>query len=301
MQFYDDIKSERGRIESCIKKFGRTSDHNLDWWLCALITPDAVPVFVQWPDGSGLLTNKCSSEWHIWSDPLSSESDMASRIEEFCSHVFEDNNIKEVWCDDVADSIYPALKNKRSLKLNNIYYSLLWPVLDMTKYDPSLPGGRFKEIRNAKSKFYREHQVKILDTDDVAKQDLNRIVDDWYREVLKKQNKEDVFDSKYRVAVQNNFPGFTTSRVMVVDGRPVGFNAGYEVPNHPGRFGGIIGLHDYTVKDLGTILWLEDLEWIKNAGYKMLDMQGSEPEDLKTKTQFGAVIERKTDTFSITH
>ena len=32
----------------------------------------------------------------------------------------------------------------------------------------------------------------------------------------------------------------------------------------------------------------------------MLDMQGSEPEDLKTKTQFGAVIERKTDTFSIT-
>ena len=102
------------------------------------------------------------------------------------------------------------------------------------------------------------------------------------------------------MAIKNNFRGFVTSRVMVADGRPVGFNAGYEVPNRPGRFAGIIGLHDYSIKDLGTILWLEDLDWIKNAGYKELDMQGSEPEDLRTKIQFGAIIERKTDTFSIT-
>lgn len=88
---------------------------------------------------------------------------------------------------------------------------------------------------------------------------------------------------------------------MVVDGRPVGFNAGYEVPNHPGSFTSIIGIHDYSLKDLGTVLWLEDLEWIKNAGYREFDMQGSEYEwEIKQKTQFGnAVIERKTDTFSI--
>lgn len=299
MEFYYDIRSKRERIEACIKKFGHTSDHNLDWWACAIIIPDAVPVFVQWPDGSGLLTHKRSDEWHIWSDPLSLESEMTSRIEEFCSYVFADKNIKEVWCNDVADSIYPELKNSRLLKLNDIYYSLLWPVLDMLKYDPSLPGGHFKDIRNARNKFYREHQVKILDTNDVVKEDLYRIVDAWYGEVIKKQNKEDIYDIKYRSAIQNNFQGFITSRVMVVDGRPVGFNAGYESVNKPGRFAGIIGLHDYSVKDLGTILWLEDLDWIKNAGYKELDMQGSEPGDLRAKTQFGAVIERTTDTFSV--
>ena len=298
MKFYDDIKSERDRIESCIKKFGHTSDHNLDWWVCSIITPDAVPVFVQWPDGSGLLTYKYPGKWYIWSDPLSLESDMIFRIEEFCSYVLAENSIKEVWCGDVADSIYPALKNQ-PLKLNGIYYSLLWPVLNMVKYDISLPGGHFKEIRNAKSKFYREHQVKILDTDGVAKEDLYRIVDAWQAEALKKERKEDVFDLKYRLAIKNNFTGFITPRVLVVSGRPVGFNAGYEVPNRPGRFAGIIGLHDYSVKDLGTVLWLEDLEWIKSAGYKELDMQGSEPHNLKTKTQFGAAIERKTDTFSI--
>ena len=310
MKFYENIESERDRIESCIKKFGHTSDHNLDWWLCALVTPDAVPVFVQWPNVSGLLTYRCANEWHIWSDPLSLEPEMVSRIEEFCSYSLEDKNIKEVWCDDVADLIYPALaskggtspelKNKQSLKLNDIYFSLLWPVLDMVKYDPSLPGGHFKDIRNAKNKFYREHQIKILNAGDVAKEDLYRIIDDWYGEVIKKQNKEDVFDLKYKMAIKNNFRGFITSRVMIVDGRPIGFNAGYEAPNYPSRFAGIIGLHDYSIKDLGTVLWLEDLDWIKNAGYKELDMQGSEPEDLKTKTQFGAAVERKTDTFSVT-
>lgn len=169
----------------------------------------------------------------------------------------------------------------------------------MSKYDSSLPGGNFKEIRNAKNKFYREHQVKILEAKDVSKKDLYKIVDDWAKEVGRKQ-KEDVYDLRYRKIIENNFRGFLTARVLVVDDRPVGFNAGYDVPNHPGRFAGIIGIHDYSIKDLGTILWLEDLEWIKNTGYKELDMQGSEYEwELKQKTQFGGVIERKTDTFSI--
>lgn len=299
MKFYENIEKEQDRIEPCIKKFGHTSDHHFGWWTCTQITQDARPVFVEWPDGRGLLTHRSSNEWRIWSDPLSLESEMALRIEEFCSVVLSDKSIKEVWCDDAADSIYPVLKNSR-LKLNEIYYSLWWPVLNMEKYDPLLPGGHFKEIRNARSKFYREHQVSIINVANASKEDLNKIVDDWYKEVIKKQNKEDIFDLKYRLAIKNNFPGFTMARVMIVDGKMVGFNAGYDAVNKPGRFAGIIGLHDYSVKDLGTVLWLEDLDYIKNAGYKELDMQGSELEDLKTKTQFGAVIERKTDTFSVT-
>ena len=87
---------------------------------------------------------------------------------------------------------------------------------------------------------------------------------------------------------------------MVVDGRPIGFNAGYEVPNMPDRFAGIIGIHDYSFKDLGTILWLEDLDWIKkNTKYKIYDMQGDEGGGLDSKIRIGGRIERKTDTFSI--
>lgn len=299
MKFYENIEKERDRILTCINRFGHTSDHNLDWWTDAIITSEAIPVFIEWPDGGGLLAQKLPNEWHIWSDPLSSESDMSILIEEFCSVIFQDDHIKELWCDDVDDRIYPELQKRRVFKLNEIYYSLLWPVLDMGKYNPLLPGSHFKDIRNARSKFYREHKVEVTGVANLPKEDLYRIVAEWYKEVVKKQNKEDIFDLKYRNAIKNNFHGFATARMLVVNGKPVGFNAGYEVVNRPGRFAGIIGLHDYSIKDLGVVLWLEDLEWIKNAGYKELDMQGGEPEDLKTKTQFGAVVERKTDMFSI--
>ena len=299
MNFYEDIKSERSRIESCIKKFGHTSDHNLDWWACSVITSDGVPVFIEFSDGSGLLAHKYPDKWRIWSDPLSEEKDMAVKIEEFVTEVLKDNKIREIWCDDVADRIYPELKKNEALKLNEPYYHLFWPVLDMAEYDPFLPGGHFKEIRNAKSKFYREHKVEVLKTSELSQEDLIKIVDAWQKEVTKKQ-KEDIYDLRYRLIIKNNFRGFTTARVLIVDGKPVGFNAGYEVPNRPGRFAGTIGLHDYSVKDLGTVLYLEDLDWIKNTGYKEVDLQGSEDErELKVKTQYGAVIERKTDTFSI--
>ncbi|MDP3792746.1 MAG: hypothetical protein Q8Q89_03365 [bacterium] len=299
MNFYENIEAERDRIEACIKKFGHTSDHNLDWWACSIITTDGVPVFVEFSDGGGLLAHRYPDKWRIWSDPLSKEPDMADRIGEFAIKILEDDKIKELWCDDVSDKIYPELKKNQSLKLNDPYYHLFWPVLDMAKYDPTLPGGHFKEMRNAKSKFYREHKVEVLKTSELSEKDLIKIVDDWQKEVTKKQ-KEDIYDLKYRRIIKNNFRGFTTARVLVVDGRPVGFNAGYKTPSHPGRFAGVIGIHDYSVKDLGTILWLEDLEWIKNTGYKELDMQGDEEGGgLKLKINLGGKIERKTDTFSI--
>ena len=300
MNFYENIEAERERIQRCISKYGHTSDHNLDWYSDSIIEVEAEPVFVEFDDGTGLLTHRDSDKWRIWSDPLSQESDMADRIGEFAVGVFKDEKIKEVWCDDVSDKIYPELKKNQSLKLNDPYYHLFWPVLDMAKYNPALPGGHFKETRNAKNKFYREHKLDVVKTSDLSKENLLKIVDDWFKEVSKKQ-KEDVYDLRYRLLIKNNFRGFTTARVLVADGKPVGFNAGYEVVNRPGRFAGVIGIHDYSIKDLGTILWLEDLGWIKNSGYKELDMQGNEYEwELKQKTQCGAVIERKTDTFSIT-
>ena len=296
MKIYDNIEMERDRVQACIKKYGWTSDHNLDWFCDAITDENYKPAFVEFEDGTGLLTHKSKSEWRIWSDPLSKKEDATERILEFAELVLKEAN--KVWCDDVSDYIFPAIEAKNQYELFK-YYSLSWPVLDMSKYNSNLSGGHFKEIRNAKSKFYREHKVEIFNTSDFSQSDLLKIVDGWYQIVSKKQ-KEDIYDLKYCLAIKNNFQGFTTSRVLVVDDKLVGINAGYEVPNHSGRFAGIVGLHDYSVKDLGNILYLEDLEWVKNAGYKELDMQGSEYEwELKQKTQYGAVIERKTDTFSI--
>jgi len=300
MNFYEDINIERERIQNCIRKFGWTSDHNLDWFADCIISKDGRPVFVEFSDGTGLLTHKYKDEWHIWSDPLCEKNLSASKIFEFADYAL-DNNIKEIWCTDISDNIRPILIENNQLIIDEIYYSLLWPILDMREYNPALPGGHFKEVRNAKNKFYREHKVQVINSTEINKKELHNIFYNWEKIILKKQDKEDIADLKYHNAVENNFRAFLTARVFVVDDRPVGINAGYEVPNNEDRFTGIIGIHDYSLNDLGLIIWLEDLEWIKNAGYKFYDMQGSEDDGgLKFKMQFGAKIERKTDTFSIT-
>lgn len=296
IKIHENIEAERERVQDCIQKFGWTSDHNLDWFMDAIMTEDTIPVFVEFEDGSGILAHKKSDQWRIWSDPLCDKSQAPEKIEAFSLHVLN-NGAQEVWCDDLSKGIHSALTEKDNLKVNEVYYSLSWPVLDMDQYDPALPGGRFKEMRNAKNKFSKEHKLEVINANECKKESLHLIVENWKQAI---SHKEDIYDLKYRRAIDNNFKGFKTARILVVDGRPVGFNAGYEVPNQSGRFAGVIGIHDYSVQDLGTILWLEDLEWIKNAGYGELDMQGDEGGGLEFKMQFNPIIERKTDTFSIT-
>lgn len=297
MQLVPISPDSRELAQKCIKRFGHTSDHNLDWFIDSTITSDGKPVFVQWPDGTGLLAHRYQNEWRIWSDPLCPESEMAERISEFTAKVFEDKDIQKVWCDDVNESIYPALQQK-GLNPEPVYYSLFWPVLDLTKFDPTLPGRHFKEMRNAENKFYKEHKLEVADAKEFPKDKLHRMVEKW-KESLP-QKKEDIYDSRYHNAIENNFHAFVTARVLIVDDVPVGINAGYDVPNKHGRFAGVIGIHDYSVKDIGVIMYLEDLEWMKNAGYTEVDLQGSEKnEGLEFKLRFGARVERKTDTFSL--
>lgn len=296
MKVYENIEAERDRIQDCIKKFGWTSDHNLDWFADCVNDKGALPVFVEFNDNYGLLVQKLRNKYRIWSDPLSPVNKAPELILEFVK-TFLGGEIKEIWCDDVSRDLRLSLEKDSSAAIGGIYYSLDWPVLDMEKYDPGIPGGHFKDMRNARNKFFKEHKVEIANSDEVQKDFLHKIVDDWKKSINKR---DDVYDFKYHNAIDNHFRGFKTARIMIVDGKPAGINAGYEVINKPGRFGGIIGIHDYSFSDNGTILWLEDLEWIKKAGYKEMDMQGSEDDGgLKFKMQFNPVIERKTDTFLI--
>ena len=86
--------------------------------------------------------------------------------------------------------------------------------------------------------------------------------------------------------IDNNFLGCKIARVLIVDETLVGFNAGWETPNDPSQWSASIGIHDYSVKDLGIVLMHEDLAWIKDAGYVTTDLEGSEEKPLKFKTQF---------------
>ena len=126
MRIYENIEAERDRIQACIQKYGWTSDHNLDWFIDAIADKKGKPVFIEFQDG-GLLVHKYLDKYRIWSDPLSKKDTAASKILEFSLNVLNDN-VKDVWCDDVSGHIRNELIKTGDLSIGEVDYSLDWPV-----------------------------------------------------------------------------------------------------------------------------------------------------------------------------
>jgi hypothetical protein len=102
----------------------------------------------------------------------------------------------------------------------------------------------------------------------------------------------------YKQIIDGKFEGTDEARIFMVDGKPVGFNAGWMMPNRD-RFYGAVGIHDYSIDDLGTMLYLEDLVWLKERGYNEVDMGGSEKSAIPFKNKFGPREWYKSSIFSV--
>lgn len=299
IRLFDDIESERDRVGACIRKYGSTSDHNLDWFSAYIIKEGGVPVFGEFEDGTGILAHKYSDEWRIWSDPLSSKSQFVDKIYEFVGKIFS-NGPEKVWCVDASEFVRQGLIDKNNLSIDPVDYSMFWPVLKIDEYNSDLSGNNFKEMRNARNKFYKEHKVDVMSVKEVDNKKLHEIVEKWSQRASEKQGALNIYDLPYHNLIKSNFRGFKEPRVLIVNDEPVGINGGYEMINNSERFVGIVGIHNYSDKDLGSILWLEDLDWVKKNGYKEFDLQGHEGGGgLELKLRLGGAIEKKTETFLI--
>ncbi len=295
IKIIEDPEAERNLIESSVKKYGSTPDHNFDWFLYCV--EGAKPRGFYREDGSCILAfySPDSNEWALFSDPIAPPNAHGEIIKETVDFIFNQNNVSKISFLDVREPILKFIEFS-SLGDCEVDYELVWPVLNMDKFDPDLPGGHFKTIRNAKNKFYREHKVEIVEARFVDKNLLYGLVDRWNKNRIKADIQE-LFPNRYRRIIDGGFRGMASARAMMIDGALVGFNAGWETPNTPGDYSAAVGIHDFSAKDLGLALLIEDLEWIKKAGYRTCDLEGSEPEALKFKMQFLPERTYKTYTF----
>jgi len=291
MRIIENPQTENVLIKEIIKKHGHTPDHNFDWLMyCADEGKPKIAIFEEkyliW-----CFVNE--QEWIIYTDPIAPVEIHQKLINELINYLISENNNKILFLD-VREHINNFYKEKYS-KNYLLDYELVWPILNMENFDLLLPGGHFKSIRNAKNKFFKENKVEIAPALSIDKNDLHKIVDRWQKHRLEAGIKE-IFPNRYHKMIDNNFLGVKSARVMAVNKKNVGFNAGWETPNVAGDFSAAVGIHDFSIKDLGLILLLEDLEWIKKAGYKTCDLEGSENTALKFKTQF--LPEKKYETYT---
>jgi hypothetical protein len=284
MRFLEDAVTAQPSIEAAIKKFGYAAEHNYFWYTYYL-DPGWRNIFVE-TDRGGLFTayHDRKRTAYVSFDPLASLEQRVPLLLEYMAWMFEHTDAEKIWFQ------LETPRQKELLKIlpdryraNRTYFKLTWPVYDLREFDTTLPGGHYKSLRKEVHKFYREHQVSVQDAktyEDRAA--LHAIVDDWKH---KRPNQEHTSMQPYHNIIDGGFEGMKEARIFIVDGKAVGFNAGWMVPNHD-RFCGAIGIHNYSLNDLGTMLYLEDLFWLKAHGYHEVDMEGSEKKALAFKNKF---------------
>lgn len=244
-----------------------------------------------------LLLYRSKNEWTIFSEPVAPMASGGQRILEFAAKFLTDPAVKKI-CLETSEPIRRQILTltPKNLKVRSVAYTLTWPIMNLVNFDPALPGKHYKSIRNAKNKFYREHAVEIVDATKLPAQELREIVDIWKK---KRKHRDRAYCQEYYSLIDHGFRCAETARAMKMDDKIVGFNAGWKIINAD-DFYAAIGIHDYSVADLGLMLYLEDLEWLKKAGYHNIDMGGVEAGGaLDFKKQFLPARYYKTFVFSI--
>lgn len=300
LRFFEDTVASRPHVEASIKKFGWTAEHNYFWYQYYqhYYNPPQHNIFVEGDNGA-LLTayDEIDKNYFVVFDPVAAPEHRASLLAEYIDHIFSNTPAEKVW-------FQLELPTRRELihilpvqyRCCRIYYTLTWPIYDLQKFDPSLPGGENKTLRKEMHKFYREHNVIVQDAKTFADLDaLHAVVDGWKKNRMRHDTP---MTDVYHQVIKGKFEGMDEARVFIVDDKPVGFNAGWKIPNSE-RFYGGIGIHDYSVDDLGTMLYLEDLVWLKNQGYREADMGGTEVSALPFKKKFGPTAFYKSAIFSV--
>jgi len=293
----EDPEEFKPLLKDSLARFGHFAEHNLNWFVSsAAAFDDSVPVAAYWPDGRALLCFKASDKYYVFSEPVMPEEEKAERTTAFLEKVLHPPFKKVVFEleTEARRSLLKKLPN--TLRAVRINYTFTCPVMDMDRFDPTLPGKHWKSMRKARNTFYAEHDVKVVDAKTVDPKELYALLDRWAKE---RAARDTVYTENFRGLIASSFEGTTSARAFIVDGKVCGLNAGWEVPNRDIYYGAV-GLCDYSFPDLGTLLYLEDMEWTKKSGYHTVDMGGcSDKPSLAFKNKFQPASWYKTFVFSV--
>jgi hypothetical protein len=283
MKIFSDPAEFRPLAEEAIKKFGHTSEHNWDYYLNWGSDYEEY-AYASFEDGTGILAFKTKTCAEIFSEPLAHDPDKSARLEEFFDAILADSRMHKIKIELHANTRKQLLQTlPPRFRAGHVNYSLTAPVYDLKLFDPALPGGCYKDLRNARNSFYKNHQVEVIDARGVDKKELHAVIDEWQKN---RPPRDRAYPGTFRSFVDSGFAGTTSARAFRIDGRISGINGGWAIPNTDSYYAAI-GIHDYSERDMGDIMYLEDLEFLKKAGYASVDFGGSWKSSINYKLKFG--------------
>ncbi|MDE2079308.1 MAG: GNAT family N-acetyltransferase [Patescibacteria group bacterium] len=295
---YDDVDAARPRIEACLAAHAFAPEHTYECFRYQAGKDDQ-PVFFESPEGYGVLAYVSAKrrEWEVFAEPLAPREARGALVAAVCVRAFSDERPVSLVSLELTTPTRTALiaALPEGLRARRAAATYEWPILDLAAYDPTVPGGRCKPLRNARSRFLREHAFEVVDAAGVPAKALHRVVDAWEQErsALDQAHKE-----QYHRLIDAQFAGTTGGHACLVDGVPEGLFAGWQVPGADAFYPYIL-LHSYAHWGLGELVMLEALRTMKEDGYRFAELGGSDRPLLAFKKKFGPLRSYEVRWFSV--
>lgn len=296
MDFFEVSETKnKDMVEKAIGTYGYAAEHNFYWYLaCGGEYESSKPapvkkeknVFVRFKEGFGLLTKEDKGNvYTVFSEPLAPRDLRAAILKEYVLHAFEQKSAKKVMFELQSESreeLLAVLPPEVRARRPSSAYTLISPVVNIETFDFSLSGKRNKLLRHTKNKFFRDHTVTIKDAKEVDRRDLCAIVDRWKQ--FRRAEGHAACERYYNI-IGFGFKGAERAVAFIIDGRPVGFAAGWPIPNSTFYYLGVV-LHDYSLPPVGVLLYVESLEWLRTTAYTHVDLGGGDKPITAFKNQF---------------
>jgi len=281
----------------CIAMYGNCEEHHYEHFL-NFADKKKKPFFFDF-SGYGVLAFKFKDgkTWQVMREILAPKEKRTKIMLDFADYVLNKLKAETLKIELVEDTREDLLKHLQEKKLRalKVNYYLDWPLFDIEKWDDNLHGGDFKNLRNIKNKFYREHKVEFVPHDELGKEELKRIVHDWRKN---RKNSNQAKYHEYLHAIDSGFQGFDETRIMIVDGKVRAITAGWKVANSE-QYYSSLGIIDYSIDRLSEIANLDDLSYLNSRGYKIVNFGGSEDKLLEFKKKFKPSSMYRTYIFSV--
>tara|TARA_Y100000310_G_scaffold251715_1_gene258292 strand:- start:11947 stop:12855 length:909 start_codon:yes stop_codon:yes gene_type:complete len=298
MEIYSDLVENKRTIESSIKKYGYSPEHNYYHFTYQEDEKNKC-VYFDFGKNRGVLA-RLELDTNIWtmlSEVLAPEKERINIFKGFLDYVFNIKAAKKVIVEVGTEFRNHIIKNigGSKYKVCRTNYCLYWPVYDVKTLNPKLPGKKWKKIRNIKNRFNKNFKISLRNAKKTKNNLLTNVLNSW---IKKRPHDDEVDISYYKKAIENHFQGFDVAKSIFINGEPCSISGGWTIPNSEDIYYGI-GIQNYKYHNINELANLQDLMTAKKNGYKNVDLGGSDKTLLYSKKKLKPKKIYKSHVFSI--
>jgi len=270
----DDKTHYEPIVRDSIKKYGFAPEHNLNWFEC--VGDGSEKYAAVWDNNECLLSFRDARAWYVHVEPIAAVGHRGLRMLEFAFVILRDypsiEKIVVEVCKETLAEMKTLLARYPELKFRALNYILRWPIINLETFDAALAGSHWKSLRNLANKLTRDYTLQMVDAPSIDKKILHGIINRWKKN---RHGHDHAYPRRYHALIDSNFEGCGHAQVLSAGDVPVGINAGWRIP-HSKTYYGAIGVHDYSIKNIGHYLYLEDILWMKKNHYTYVNLGGGE-------------------------